>query len=264
MLAIVTALASLALSAEAPTMLEPKGPWVVDGEEGLCLLARSYDTPTGALTIGFEPVATQDRMEVLMKYPATGNDYIRRGQATLTLLPENVPVSASFSSFMAGKGRRSLRLSVSRSVYDNMPKATALSISADKSFVLALRNPGGAVAALQKCETALLQHWGIDSVALAAAKTPAHIADVVKWFTPSAYPKDALAHHFSGRVVAILSVNELGTVQNCRVVVSSRNDSLDQGTCGIVMRHQRISPALDAAGKPVASWLILPVRWLVF
>ena len=261
--AIITMLASLAVSTTTPPTLEPSGPWGVDGVAGLCLLARSYDTPDGRLTIGFEPVPTQDEMEILLKYPAKGMDVFRTGQATMTLYPDNVPVSARYSSVLAERGVRTLRFTVSRSVYDRMPGATALSISAGKDFRLALKNPAGAVAVLQKCEAALLQNWGIDPAAMAAAKTPPRIASVRKWFTAGAYPKDALAHHIGGRVVAILSVDAQGMVNDCRVVVHSY-PSLDRTTCAVAMQHRQISPALDGAGKPLASWLILPVRWLNF
>ena len=68
MLAPLAAPAPLPSPAESPATLEPSGPWGVDGVAGLCLLARSYDTPAGRLTIGFEPVPTQDEMEILLKY----------------------------------------------------------------------------------------------------------------------------------------------------------------------------------------------------
>jgi hypothetical protein len=263
MLGLLLTLAPLALSAESPAMIEPIGPWGMDGVAGLCLLARSYDTPGGRLTIGFEPVPTQDDMEILLKYPALGRDYFRTGRATMTLYPDNVPISARYTSLLAERGVRTVRFTVSRSVYDKLPMATALSISAGKTFKLALKNPQGAVAALQKCEAALLQNWGIDPVAMAAAKTPPRIAEVRKLFGPSAYPKDARAARIGGRTVAILSVNPRGMVDDCRVVVHSY-PSLDRTTCAVVMQHRQISPALDAAGQPIASWLILPVRWQIY
>jgi TonB family protein len=263
MLALLLTLAPIAVSAESPATLEPNGPWGVDGVAGLCLLARSYDTPNGRLTIGFEPVPTQDEMEILLKYPAVGADYFRTGRATMTLYPDNVPVSAHYTSVLAEHGVRTLRFTVSRSVYDKMPEATALSISAGKNFRLALKNPTGAVAALQKCEALLLRHWGIDPVAMAAARTPPRIADVRKWFTPATYPKDARAARIGGRVVSVLSVNAQGMVEDCRVVVHSY-PSLDRTTCAVAMQHRQIRPALDGAGQPVASWLILPVRWQNF
>jgi len=260
MLALLMTLAPLTLAAESPPTIEPTGPWGVDGVAGLCLLARSYDTPGGLLTIGFEPVPTQDEMEILLKYPSSGTAIFRTGRATMTLSPDNVPISARYTSPLAEHGVRTVRFTVSRSVYDKLPTATALSISVGKTFKLALKNPQGAVAALQKCEAALLQNWGIDPVAMAAAKTPPRIAEVRKWFTPATYPKDARAAHIGGRTVAILSVDPRGMVRDCRVVVHSY-PSLDRTTCAVSMQHRQISPALDGAGQPIASWLILPVRW---
>lgn len=267
MLALLLTLAPLALPAEspaeAPAMLEPSGPWGVDGVAGLCLLARSYDTPHGRLTIGFEPVPTQDEMEILLKYPAQGRDYFRTGWATMTLYPDKEPISARYVSLLAERGVRTVRFTVSRSLYDRLPKATALSISAGKTFNLALKNPQGAVAVLQKCEAALLQNWGVDPVAMAAAKTPPRIAEVKKWFGPWAYPKDARAARIGGRTVAVLSVNAKGMVDDCRVVVHSY-PSLDRTTCAIAMQRRQVSPALDGAGQAIASWLILPVRWQIY
>ncbi len=105
---------------------------------------------------------------------------------------------------------------------------------------------------------------GIDPVAFAAAKTPPRMTDIPKWFSHRAYPKAALTKHISGRVVMAIRVGADGGMQPCRIVVSSGSAELDHGSCAIIDKHGPITPALDAAGKPVASWLIMPVRWLNF
>lgn len=44
---------------------------------------------------------------------------------------------------------------------------------------------------------------------------------------------------------------------------SSGYDSLDRTTCSIALARVRYEPARDGASVPIASTVILPVRWIL-
>lgn len=87
--------------------------------------------------------------------------------------------------------------------------------------------------------------------------------NVAQYFGYDQYPPDALRANEQGRVVARLAVNVDGAVTECEVTISSGFASLDAATCRIAMERIRLSPARDAAGKPVASHYVLPVNWMM-
>jgi hypothetical protein len=45
-------------------------------------------------------------------------------------------------------------------------------------------------------------------------------------------------------------------------VVASPDPEINEGTCEIALRRGRFKPPLDADGKPMASYTVLPVRWI--
>lgn len=63
-----------------------------------------------------------------------------------------------------------------------------------------------------------------------------------------------------GRVVALLNITAQGAVEKCRIVQSA-GEALNAGTCRSAMKI-RVTPPRDAAGAPLASTYLLPVRWI--
>ena len=244
--------------------LAPKGPWLVDGEEGLCILGRQFDAPGGTLTLAFEPVPTQDLMEVRMQYSGTGLELHRYGTASF-MLSDGSATKVGYTSFPGETPQqgRFVRFTISRQVYDRLLQSRVLTIAAaGQQLVLATGNAAPAVEALHQCETALLQHWGIDPVAFAAVVTPPRAREVASWFSYSSYPRDALERDAQGRVVLVAPVDAAGKVTGCKVISSAGDPALDRWTCLIVQRHQ-VQPGRNAAGQPVASWLILAIRLIM-
>ena len=64
-------------------------------------------------------------------------------------------------------------------------------------------------------------------------------------------------------VPALIAIAVTGRVEKCTIVATSKSPSLDAATCAILRTQGRFSPALDLAGHPVASHLIVPVRWVL-
>lgn len=63
--------------------------------------------------------------------------------------------------------------------------------------------------------------------------------------TADDYPVEALRQHQQGVVGFALDVDALGNVTDCRVTRSSGYDSLDRGTCRLLMARARYAPRPD-------------------
>ncbi len=87
--------------------------------------------------------------------------------------------------------------------------------------------------------------------------------DPASWVPPSAYPRDALGSGIEGTVGFTLVVGPDGKPAQCRVTMSSGNDSLDWGACESLMRRAAFDPAKDANGQPIAASYSNRVRWVI-
>jgi protein TonB len=74
------------------------------------------------------------------------------------------------------------------------------------------------------------------------------------WFTNDDYPSDALAAEAQGTTRIKWDIGLTGRVENCQVVSSSGNSSLDRAACAAATRRGRYTPALDASGKPIKQF----------
>ena len=77
------------------------------------------------------------------------------------------------------------------------------------------------------------------------------------------YPRLARRNDLSGVTRAALTVSRKGRVTRCAIARSSGHAILDAQTCRIAVARMRLSPALDAAGKPVEADVVLPVVWVL-
>ncbi len=93
------------------------------------------------------------------------------------------------------------------------------------------------------------------------SKAAASKGDELSWFSADDYPPSALRAEEQGTVGIAWTVNAQGRAENCRVTSSSGSSALDQATCRILERRGRYSPALDAAGNPMATTRSRRVTW---
>ena len=110
------------------------------------------------------------------------------------------------------------------------------------------------IDALTRCNDDLLQGWGIDVPARRALSRTARLRNM-GWALGVMPAADTF-------LVYVAQVSAQGRATDCRVVVSSRNVRFDQVVCGQVRDASRYEPALDGAGRPVASQYVTRIRWL--
>jgi protein TonB len=85
--------------------------------------------------------------------------------------------------------------------------------------------------------------------------------DPSQWVTTDDYPSDALSAEAQGTSKIKWEINTAGRVENCVVVASSGNASLDRAACSNITRRGRYTPAQDTAGNPIRSSSSRNVVW---
>lgn len=83
------------------------------------------------------------------------------------------------------------------------------------------------------------------------------------WVTNDDYPPAAIRSGDQGSVAVSFTVNTQGRIENCQVTGSSGSALLDRTTCQLVTRRGRYSPAMDAAGNPIASRGSARFKWVL-
>lgn len=79
----------------------------------------------------------------------------------------------------------------------------------------------------------------------------------------SDYPKGLGEGGVSGTVTVRYLVVKNGRVETCEIIKSSGNDQLDETTCRLIRERFRFEPSRDAAGRPVAAYLLENHSWSV-
>jgi len=90
---------------------------------------------------------------------------------------------------------------------------------------------------------------------------PEPITSIPSLFAASDYPAAAIPKRAQGITDYRLSVNAAGGVDKCDIERSSGNAALDAATCRVITRRARFRPALDQAGRPIASTYLGMVHW---
>lgn len=109
---------------------------------------------------------------------------------------------------------------------------------------------------MRKCLDELVTHWGIDAAAQKSLTRRARPADRMAWtrLIQAKYPSAMLNAGRSGRVLVRMIVGADGKPTSCNVQSIVEDVSFGQTACTGMMKVARFDPALDAAGKPIASY----------
>jgi len=262
----------------APVVLEPSSPWNVHYADDSCRLIRVFGSGKEAVTLiidQFEP-GDRFRMSLIgkrMKRPAGSADArIRFG----AILPEQ---DVFFYSGSVGKNPAWIFASDIRIRPLSEAEKAALSAQGstpvapvtdgDKASVTAidigrpLRHPlrlytgpmKASFAAMDACTDELLTHWGIDVARYKTRSRPATPADSPgTWLKSGDYPMDMLQKGQPGIVEFRLAVGADGVPTACHIQQSTDPEGFDRTVCEKLMKRARFEPALDKAGKPMASY----------
>lgn len=252
-------LVSLLAAAAVAAALPPTGPWNVEALEDLCLLSRRYGDGPDSLVVGFQPIFTQQQMELIVLTPSRAPAQ-ETGTATIVRQPDGRTFSGTFFSVGVKGGRRFTRITLDRALFDELGDTSALAIKAGRVRTnVGIVRFAKARPVFQTCERDLLQTWGVDPASLAEGRQATSPDDIATYFRARDYPRDALSQGNIGRVTAVLNIDAAGKVTGCRPVVGA-GATLNAATCTRAALIPFV-PGKDAAGKPAPSIYILNVRW---
>jgi hypothetical protein len=259
-------LSLLLLAAAAdPAALAPTSKWQVEYADSMCVLSRDYGAGPDKVTLALRPWPMSNETEVIVLTQSEA-PLVDAGRAEITLLPAGHTTKGSFSRFDMPKGApgRIATLHFDEGALDGLAGATAVTVRLGSREVHSGTVPGvaGAMRALETCQKDLLKSWGVDPDERATLSQLPR-GNPARSFGPSVYPAEAVRNHLQGRTVALATIGADGRVSGCAVAATSGALVLDQATCGMLKTSGRFSPALDKAGKPVMSHLIVPVRWVL-
>lgn len=288
--AILVLLAALALpgagAAKEPLRLKPSSKWNVHYAEDSCRMGRSFgegdqkvvlmidryqpgdalrlsfigkpaytSLNEGSIRIRFGPAEAEQEAEF---YPAALADktssLILRGSVRIAPYSPEVRAAAE-AALKAGK----YDFEVPEITPEQEAAVTFIEVtrSIRKPFILETGSLGAPLAALEKCTDELLDHWGIDVAKHAAlARRPKPRSNPGEWMKSRDYPLPMLLSGKRAIVHFRLNVDTAGKATACHIQQSTRPKAFDDAVCKAIMRNAEFDPALDAEGKPIASyWL---------
>lgn len=93
--------------------------------------------------------------------------------------------------------------------------------------------------------------------------SPAPSSPPGTWVDTSDYPAVALRNNEEGRTGFSLAVGADGHVENCKVVLSSGYQDLDDATCQLIEERAQFRPAYDKNGNKVEGTYTNSVVWKI-
>ena len=140
-----------------------------------------------------------------------------------------------------------------------------LSAGLTRTIVLMTGEMNRPMDVMRKCMDELLTHWGINAVANRTLSRRAEAKDQQEWarIIQDKYPGKMLALEMSGIVRVRVMVGPDGLPTSCHMQVRSQDPSFEKTACTGLMKVSRFIPALDAAGKPIASYYVTSIFYKV-
>ena len=83
------------------------------------------------------------------------------------------------------------------------------------------------------------------------------------WLRSGDYPGGALFKGAQALVSFRLAVDAGGAPTACEIQRSYSGELFDKASCKGLMARARFAPALDADGKPIASYFASTIKWIM-
>lgn len=133
-----------------------------------------------------------------------------------------------------------------------------------KSYRLALGSMAAPMRTLRDCTTDLVRHWGLDPAEQASlTSTPTPIGEPGSWLRSNDYPAEMLGQLMGGLVQFRLDISETGSIAGCHIQSTTNPDAFAEHSCKLLSKRGRFNPALDRNDKPIKSYYVSSVRWMI-
>lgn len=262
------------------------GKWVLNLDDDSCSIGAAFGEGDGQIILQMFRYAPGDSFEVRLIgkpleqpeiYPplkigfGNGFDEVRPLAGTL----EGMPLLLMREHRLMPKSKVESKGPVYPFVPDPSPPAitpeqevaaSAVTFSAPsgKWYRLAAGSFKNPMAVLRDCTTDLVASWGYDPAQQAARKqSPRPISTPADWLTPDDFPRERSGRQSMNAVIVFrLDVSDAGKVAKCHVLAAIGDEKFRKDTCLLITQRAKFKPALDANGKPVASYYVNQVYWM--
>jgi hypothetical protein len=119
------------------------------------------------------------------------------------------------------------------------------------------------MAALNECVDELLTHWDIDVEAHKTLTRPALPIDLRESSGMIGYPPKMVRHRLPGLVSIRLAIDATGRVTACHIQMPLSDPEFEASSCADIQHAFAFEPALDKAGKPIASYWTTRVQFQI-
>lgn len=280
-----------AQSKSEPLQLAPTSKWQVDYAEDYCRLARKFGEGEQEVLAFFDRFGPTERFRMTL----SGKPFktsLNNTDATIQFGPDEEEQRIFFhmgeltkavpALIFSGQFRVAPPTAAEKRTIDKLKEGEKFEVSSidaarqtaiqylkvGKPFrrpILLKTGPMRApLAALDKCVDELLTHWGIDvekHKSLTRDATP--VGSPGQWIESHNYPLKMLHEGQPSIVEFRLIVGPDGKPTSCHIQLTTRPKEFDQAVCKSLMRRAKFQPALDAGGKPLASYWRSTVRFQI-
>jgi TonB family protein len=254
-----TLLSLFATAAQAQPRAAPA--WQVDWGDQNCTLIRRPDRTT-PFVIAMRTLPGNDFSEILLM--DNGPTQLPERAGAVMLAPSGRSFAVTAEQETRANGARVVTLAqLPPDFWEALAGAESIRFLEGGRVVRQVRlaETAAAVRALRQCASDALRQWGVDEAALNALRRRPLTTNGFG-ITAADYPVDALHERQQGRVVMRLTVSADGRATACAPVASSRDPRFDDAACRAALSRARFTPALDAAGQPVAAQIVTSVTFL--
>jgi hypothetical protein len=268
----------------APLTLEPSSDWTLWARDDVCRVVREFGTGDQKVVVQFEksgpgsslslilagkPVAFPDRAKDLEAAlgpanPVKVHQWLLRGETTGPGALPTIHFGSVGGFFWENDNPQSQAMKLMPKKFSDVSWLSIGYAGGKDTVVMKLQDMREPLSSVRRCTMSLLRSWGFDPDNVDTMPTvfPEPKADAGKWVTSADYPTEALRAGQSAFINFRVMVDASGKPVSCHVQAITIGDSFREITCKSIMRRARFSPALNASGKPVASWYENSVRWI--
>ena len=132
-----------------------------------------------------------------------------------------------------------------------------------RDLTLRLERLDAPIGALQECVDELMTHWNIDVEAHKTLTRPAVPTNLSEVPSMMDYPPKMVRQRMPGLVNVRLSIDETGKIAGCSIQMPLSDPEFEESSCADIQHALEFDPALDKDGKPIASYWITKVRFIL-
>lgn len=266
--------------------LETSRPWVAEYEKESCALSRYFGEGDDELLLHMRQFGPTTHYRVTIIGPRIskrrfqpeirlGDDgeFVERpdalrlqGSTGFTYSESFIPQEISVQLEVAPPAPRELYWS-EQAERQRVAQITSIAIrrAFRDDYVLQTGSLAEPFAAMRTCMSDLIAHWGYDPEVQNSLTRSVQTVEFEEWVKELTrrYPTAALLNGRQAIVQARLAIDAEGKALQC-FPQTDENDSLfDDLACELLLKHARFDPALDGEGRPVPSFYVVSLRYVM-